>query len=106
MIEKIQANAQMTIEQLRPLSKIDFGYNAASVEWLEGYIERLRADGQFQPEAKKDKLISVFGSFLGECRWELERSHRRKFRVPLQQGNQTDRQRCRRRDRQLLSRRA
>jgi hypothetical protein len=67
MIDKIQANARMTIEQLRPLSKIDFGYNAESVKWLEGYIERMRASGQFENEATKDKLISVFGSFLGEC---------------------------------------
>lgn len=67
MIEEIQANARMTVEQLRALSGIDFGYNTESVEWLEGYIERLRLGGEFQNAAKKDKLISVFGSYLGEC---------------------------------------
>ncbi|HUS36496.1 MAG TPA: hypothetical protein VM680_14185 [Verrucomicrobiae bacterium] len=67
MIDKIQANAQMTVEQLRQLSRIDFGYNAASIEWLEGYIERLRTSGEYEDEATKEKLISVFGSFVGEC---------------------------------------
>jgi hypothetical protein len=67
MIEHIQANARITIEQLRSISGIDFGYNIESVEWLEGYIERLRLAGEFQNGAKKEKLISVLGSFLGEC---------------------------------------
>ncbi len=67
MEEHIKANAEMTIQQLRPLSRIDFGYNAESVEWLEGYIEELRRSGEFEEAAKKDKLVSVLGSFLGEC---------------------------------------
>jgi hypothetical protein len=67
MEENIAKNAQMTIEQLRPISQIDFGYNRDSVKWLEGYIERLRQSGQLQPEAMRQKLISVLGSFLGEC---------------------------------------
>lgn len=67
MVEHIKANAKMTIQQMRPLNRIDFGYTRESVEWLEGYIERLRQSGEFQAEATKDKLVSVFGSFLGEC---------------------------------------
>lgn len=57
----------MVVEQLRPLSDIDFGYTRESVEWLEGYIERLRNSGQFDDPQMKNRLTSVFGSFLGEC---------------------------------------
>lgn len=67
MIEHIKANAEMVIQQMRPLSGTDFGYTRESVEWLEGYIERLRQSGKFEAGATKDKLASVFGSFLGEC---------------------------------------
>ena len=67
MIEHIQANAELVIQQLRPMSFDGFGYNAESVEWLEGYIERLRESGTFESEESRDRLASVFGSFLGEC---------------------------------------
>jgi hypothetical protein len=67
MVEHLQANAALVILQMRPLSGIDFGYTRESVEWLEGHIERMRQAGQFEAEATKDKLISVYGSFLGEC---------------------------------------
>ena len=67
MEEHIRANAEMVIQQLRPLSDIDFGYTKESVEWLEGYIERLRTSGQFESGDARNKLTSVFGSFLGEC---------------------------------------
>ncbi len=77
MKEQIEANAEMVIQQLRPLSGIEFGYNRESVEWLEGYIERLRQSNGLQDEATREKLTSVFGSYLGECivrcyggRWE------------------------------------
>ena len=67
MEEHIRANAEMVIEELRPLSSIDFGYTEESVEWLEGYIERLRNSGEFDSVETKNRLISVFGSYLGEC---------------------------------------
>jgi hypothetical protein len=67
MEERIRANAEMVVEQLRALSGIEFGYTKESVVWLEGYIERLRNSGEFENTERKDKLISVFGSFLGEC---------------------------------------
>lgn len=67
MEENIRANAEMVVQQLRPLSGIEFGYTQESVEWLQGYIERLRSSGEFDNVEKKDKLTSVFGSFLGEC---------------------------------------
>jgi hypothetical protein len=67
MIEHIKANAEMTIEKLRPVSGIDFGYTPESVEWLDGYIERLRLSGQFDSEDAREALVGVLGSFFGEC---------------------------------------
>ena len=67
MEENIKKNAQMVIEQLRPISQIDFGYNRESVKWLEGYIERQRQRDKFQAETNRKKLTSTLGSFLGEC---------------------------------------
>lgn len=67
MIEYIQANAEMTLEQIRTLSGTEFGYTREAIEWLEGYIERLRQAGAFKDDAKRDRLVSVFGSFAGEC---------------------------------------
>ncbi|HKV33644.1 MAG TPA: hypothetical protein VJP89_04970 [Pyrinomonadaceae bacterium] len=67
MEEVIRANAEMVIQELRSLSGLDFGYTRESVEWLEGYIERLRNSGEFDNVETKDKLVSVFGSYLGEC---------------------------------------
>ena len=57
----------MVVRLSSPLSGIDFGYTQESVKWLEGYIERLRISGEFENAETKTKLISVFGSFLGEC---------------------------------------
>ncbi len=67
MEERIRANAELVVQQTRSLSGIDFGYTEESVKWLEGYIERLRNSGEFENAEAKTKLISVFGSFLGEC---------------------------------------
>ncbi len=39
-------------------------YDAASVEWVDGFIERQRA--RF-PGAEADGLVNVIGAFLGEC---------------------------------------
>jgi hypothetical protein len=67
MEEHIKANAELVLQQLQQLNGLDSGYTQESVEWLERYIERLRNSGEFDHEETKNKLISVFGSFLGEC---------------------------------------
>jgi len=65
--EKLQANANLAIETLSPLSDVSpFGYNRASVAWVEGYIERQRARANLAPDARH-QLAQVLGSFLGEC---------------------------------------
>ena len=65
-VELIKKNAELVIGQLGPLSGIEFGLNRASVEWVEGFIERQRTREDFDPEAGSS-LESVLGSFLGEC---------------------------------------
>jgi len=63
MEEQIRANAEMVVQELRPLSGIDFGYTADSVEWLQEYIERLRNSGEFDNVDVKNKLRSRGGNY-------------------------------------------
>ena len=65
-IELIKKNSEFVIERLGLLSGIAFGLNRASVEWVEGFIERQRSQPGFDPD-NTDNLVSVLGSFLGEC---------------------------------------
>jgi hypothetical protein len=67
MIEDVQAKAEVVVRLMRPLTEFDFGYTRESVEWLEGYIERVRQCGEFRDEQVQDRLVSAFGAFLGEC---------------------------------------
>jgi hypothetical protein len=65
-VDRIRGVATQVIEELAPLSKVEFGLNRASVKWVEGFIERERkrrdpADGV--PEG----LVDALGAFLGEC---------------------------------------
>lgn len=66
MEDKIKANAELVIKQLGPLSGLEFGYNADSVGWVDGFIEqqRIRSDTD---KNMIDGLVNVLGSFLGEC---------------------------------------
>lgn len=66
--DKIQANAQMVINDLGKLASDlgdNFGYNRESVEFIEGYIERCKQRG-VTPE-QTEGLVQMLGSFLGEC---------------------------------------
>lgn len=77
-LEHIRANAALAVEQLGAASGLaHFGYDAPSVEWLDGFIERQRVREDVGPEFV-EKLVSVLGSYLGECiirsyggRWAL-----------------------------------
>jgi hypothetical protein len=62
--ENIKHNAKLVIEQMGQLSGLAFGYDTDSVSWLDGYINRIRRDVD---QATTDRLVSVFGSYLGEC---------------------------------------
>jgi hypothetical protein len=75
-IATLQQTAASVIEQLGPLSGIEFGFNRESVEWVTEFIERQRA----RPDLDNDMisgLTGAVGSFLGEsliaatgARWE------------------------------------
>lgn len=65
MLARIKANTDLVIAQLAEASGIAFGLNTASLAYLEGFIERQRARGL--SAGATDRLVSVFGSFLGEC---------------------------------------
>lgn len=65
--DSIRKNADMVVQTSRQISGIDgFGFNAESVAWIDGYIERLRVRPEFD-DAAIAKLCDVLGSFLGEC---------------------------------------
>lgn len=66
--QQISENAALIVTECRPLSGFGpgFGYNRQSVEWLDGYIERLRADGRFSP-GQIENMSELFACFLGEC---------------------------------------
>lgn len=65
-LQKIQANVTFAIEQLGPVSDVDFGLNEESVEWVEGFIERQRERPDFDLD-ESGGLVGVLGSFLGAC---------------------------------------
>ena len=65
--EMIRSNAEMAVKQLGEVSGIEsFGYNAESVEWLDGFIERQRVRPECD-EAFAEAFTSTLGSYLGEC---------------------------------------
>ena len=59
----IRSNADLVIEQLDQTSDISFGTDAASVEWLEGFIERQR----IRQNTDVEGLVATLGSYLGEA---------------------------------------
>ena len=60
----LRRNAALVIERLGPGSNLDpFGFDAASVAWIDGFIERARGTiGD-----KTEGAVSVLGSYLGEA---------------------------------------
>src|SRR4051794_35451506 len=64
--QRIKENVRLVIEQLGPVSGLDFGLNRHSIEWVEGFIERQRTRADFDRDCV-DGLVNTLGSFLGEC---------------------------------------
>ncbi len=64
-LAQIRELADVVVERFGPLSEIAFGFDRDSVAWVEGFIERHRADlkpGDEVPEG----LVNCLGAFLGE----------------------------------------
>jgi hypothetical protein len=63
----IRANADLVVEKLGPSSDVEpFGFDEASLEWLDGFIERQREREDATP-VFVDRMINILGSYLGEC---------------------------------------
>ncbi len=64
----IQAYAQTALQEFAPLSGLgdQFGYNVASVDWVAGFIERVRQDPSYGHKPGEG-LINILGAYLGEC---------------------------------------
>ena len=64
MIERIQANAAMVRKFASDACDADIGFDEAGVRWLDDYI---KGPAQRLDEPVKEKMVSMFGSYLGEC---------------------------------------
>lgn len=64
MEEQIKEFARTFISRCSESLGVNLKYDRASVEWLNGYIERVRLN---LDEPSIDGLTNWIGSFLGEC---------------------------------------
>lgn len=64
MEEQIKALAQNLISTLSDKLGVNLKYDRASVEWIDGYIERIRTNLE---ESAVVGLSNSIGAFLGEC---------------------------------------
>lgn len=64
-LAQIRANAAFAVEEFRGLCGAAFGFDAPSVAWVEGYIERMRV--RYGDDGVPGGLVSVLGSYLGEA---------------------------------------
>jgi hypothetical protein len=64
MEKQIKDLAQNLIGTLSEMLGVNLKYDRASVEWLDGYIERIRPT---LDETSVNGLANSIGSFLGEC---------------------------------------
>lgn len=60
----IEANRDLVIAEFSKLADRPIGFDRASVEWVEGFLERRRGNTD---EAMSRKLVSTIGSYLGEA---------------------------------------
>lgn len=73
--EKFAANAALVVETLSAPAGFALGYDERSLEYVDGYLERMRAGAD---EGLRRALLAALGSYLGECirrtyggRWTL-----------------------------------
>jgi hypothetical protein len=64
MDEQIKDLAQNLVATLSEMLGVKLKYDRASVEWMDGYIERVRPT---LDKSSVDGLANSIGSFLGEC---------------------------------------
>ncbi len=64
MEEQIKALAERLIVTLSETVEVNLKYDRASVEWLDGYLERIRPNLE---ESSVEGISYSVGAFLGEC---------------------------------------
>jgi len=64
LLAKVRENAELFRRTIQAQLEVELEYDAAGVEWTDGYINRIREgfDDQY-----KQSAIMVIASFLGEC---------------------------------------
>jgi hypothetical protein len=62
--DKLRANADLVVRTLRDNLQVELGFDQAGVEWIDGYINRMRESLAVE---KRSGLISTLASFVGEC---------------------------------------
>ena len=74
-VEEIKSYAEAVVQQLGPTSKINFGYNGPSCDFIEMYLlafwdsekDAFMKDYSLEYPAPDSDLVKGVGSFLGEC---------------------------------------
>lgn len=61
----IANNVKLALSELGRLHGEGFGFNDASVDWVDGFIERQRQRAEVRSDP--GALLSVIGSYLGEA---------------------------------------
>jgi len=63
-LERVKANTALVIQQVATNPDFEWGLKAETVQYLQGHIER---NQEYLNAETITKLVSVFGSFYGEC---------------------------------------
>jgi hypothetical protein len=64
VLDKLRANADLIVRVCREDRGVELTFDQAGVEWIAGYINRLR--DHITPDVEFG-LINTLGSFVGEC---------------------------------------
>ena len=64
MPAKMRAAAQQVIALFRENNDVHLALDLDGVRWVDGYIERIRANF---PREKRGGLVAYLGAFVGEC---------------------------------------
>jgi hypothetical protein len=62
--EQLRANAEFLVATFRDELGRALAFDQSGIEWIDGYIERVRADF---PAGRRAGLVSHLGAFVGEC---------------------------------------
>jgi hypothetical protein len=62
--DKLRANADLVVRTVRQNLDTELTFDQAGVEWIDGYIDRLRDSIAAE---KRSGLVSTLASFVGEC---------------------------------------